>query len=108
MPLTFLAVALKSLVGMVLVREQREKNPKSVRSVEITKHRNDVFRLLTTVIPGQTAEVPEIIKVNLQRFINSFPADDAQWQAIRQSLGAIADTPENYLRVFNSHFQLEQ
>ena len=46
--------------------------------------------------------------VGSQRFINSFPADDAQWQAIRQSLGAIADTPENYLRVFNSHFQLEQ
>ena len=90
------------------LREQREKDPKSVRSEEITKHRNDVFRLLTTVIPGQAAEVPEIIKVNLQRFINSFPADDAQWQAIRQSLGAIADTPENYLRVFNSHFQLEQ
>ena len=90
------------------LREQRDKDPKSVRSEEITKHRNDVFRLLTTVIPGQTAEVPEIIKVNLQRFINSFPANDAQWQAIRQSLGAIADTPENYLRVFNTHFQLEQ
>ena len=90
------------------LKEQREKDPKSVRGKEITKHRNDVFRLLATVIPGLTAEVPETIKLNLQRFINSFPADDAQWQAIRQSLGNIADTPENYLRVFNTHFQLKQ
>ena len=55
-----------------------------------------------TIVPSVSAEIKE----NLQRFIEMFPADDPQWRAIRQSLGAVADTPENYLQVFKSHFAL--
>ena len=89
------------------LREQKDKDSKSVRGEEITKHRNDVFRLLSTVIPDDVVEIPSEIKNNLQRFIEMFPTDDPQWSSIRQSIGAVAGTPESYLRVFESHFGLK-
>ena len=93
-------------VAFLNLKDQKDKEPSSVRGEEISKHRNDVFRLLTTVVPDDVAEVSAEIKENLQRFIEMFPAEDSQWRAIRQSLGAVADTPENYLQVFKSHFAL--
>lgn len=64
--------------------------PKSVRSEVISKHRNDVFRLLTTVVPDEVVDVSTEIKENLKRFIEVFSIDNPQWVAIRQSLGSIA------------------
>ena len=93
-------------VAFLNLKDQKDKEPSSVRGEEISKHRNDVFRLLTTVVPDDVAEVSAEIKENLQRFIEMFPAEDSQWRAIRQSLGAVADTPENYLQIFKSHFAL--
>ena len=89
------------------LKEQKEKDAQSVRSEDINKHRNDVFRLLSTVNPTQIAVLPSAIKENLMHFIKMFPSDNQQWMAIRQSMGAIADTPENYLKTFKSHFGLE-
>ena len=89
------------------LREQKEKDIQSVRSDEMNKHRNDVFRLLSIVAPSTIEDIPSAIKENLQHFIEMFPPDTREWEAIRQSLRTVADTPENYLQRFKSHFGLK-
>ncbi len=67
----------------------------------------EIFMFLSTINQTQIATIPSAIKENLLSFIEMFPLDEPQWTAIRQSMGAIADTPENYLRTFRFHFGLE-
>lgn len=101
------ALIIFKAIAYLNLKAQKDKDPQSVRSEEISKHRNDVFRLLTTVVPDEVVDVSTEIKENLKRFIEVFSIDNPQWVAIRQSLGSIAGTPENYLQVFKSHFDLD-
>lgn len=85
---------------------QKADNPASVRSSDLLKHRNDIFRLLGTLEGTSKAGIPEMIRENQQEFIELFPVDHPEWNAIIQSQGALADTVENYRRKFIDFFGL--
>ena len=93
-------IALKACAFLNLSAE-REKDPGSVRSEDIRKHRNDIFRVLAAIEPTARIEVPRKIADDLQRFLAAFPPDKPEWRDIRQSLGGPSMAPEQqifYLR----------
>ena len=86
--------------------KQKSEAPQSVRSDDIHKHRNDVFRLLTTVSPTSFASVPDEIAQDLLHFIEMFPLDSSEWHDITQSLN-LQDSAKNTLHQrYRSFFQL--
>jgi hypothetical protein len=53
---------------------------------DIGKHRNDAFRLAAT-LPGEPGpQLPTAIKVDLARFLRSFPEESPEWELILASL----------------------
>jgi hypothetical protein len=65
---------------------ERKERGEKVDSKDIAKHRNDVFRLAGT-LPGEAG--PELavgIRADMTRFLNAFPADSPDWQAILASI----------------------
>lgn len=85
--------------------KQKADDPESVRTDDIHKHRNDVFRLLMAIFPDATADVPAEILPDLQAFIGCFPIPHPEWKDITNSLGlseTMADTlQKRYLSYFN-------
>jgi hypothetical protein len=93
-------------VACVNLIKQKSEAPQSVRSDDIHKHRNDVFRLLMTVLPEATANVPDDIAQDLHHFIEYFPLNNPEWHDITQSIG-VEDLAKNTLRQrYLSFFQL--
>ena len=86
----------KSIACMNLIK-QKSETPQSVRSDDIHKHRNDVFRLLTTVFPDSSASIPDTIVQDLRNFIEYFSLDSTEWHDITQSLN-LQDTAKTVLR----------
>lgn len=77
-------IPLKSRAWLDLTR--RQAAGEAVDSKNITKHRNDVFRLAAT-LPGQPGpELPTAITDDLAGFLDAFPMASEQWGAILASL----------------------
>lgn len=77
-------IPLKALAWHNLTRDKA--SGVEVDSKNITKHRNDVFRLAGT-LPGQPGpELPKSITEELDRFLHSFPEDSPDWPSILASL----------------------
>lgn len=66
---------------------QSENNPASIRHDDLRKHRNDVFRLLGTLIGESETNLPNQIRADLRKFIQIFSEENPEWKAIFQSLG---------------------
>ncbi len=95
----------KSAAYLKLLK-QKADDPESVRSDEIHKHRNDVFRLLMSIFPDATADVPAEILPDLHAFIECFPIPHTEWEAITNSLG-LPETMAGTLRKrYISYFKL--
>ena len=57
-----------------------------IDSAQISKHRNDVFRLAGT-LPGEPGpELPKAIIVDLVSFLDRFPEDSPEWESILASI----------------------
>jgi len=54
---------------------ERRDSGEKVDEKDIKKHKNDVFRLFQVIEPGQRITLPEKIKGDLQRFLDSVIAD---------------------------------
>ncbi len=77
-------IPLKAHAWLNLV--QRRKAGAEVDSQNISKHRNDVFRLAAT-LPGEAGpEVPNPIKGDLVSFLEAFPENNEAWPSILASL----------------------
>jgi len=77
-------IPLKSKAWLDLTR--RKSVGESVDSKNITKHRNDVFRLAAT-LPGEPGrELPPTITADLVSFLAAFPVGSEEWHAILASL----------------------
>ncbi len=77
-------IPLKSKAWLDLVR--RKSAGEAVDSKNITKHRNDVFRLAAT-LPGEPGpELPAVITADLARFLAAFPVVADDWGPILASL----------------------
>ena len=87
------------------LKEEKANNPTRIRTSDITKHRNDVFRLISSISPDERVDLPESIRTRMAEFRASFPLSNVEaWDAITQSQGAFSDTPENYLSRFSGLF----
>lgn len=84
----------------------RERNSASVRSEDLNKHRNDVFRLLGSMPEDSHFELPAPIRRRTAEFAGIFGTDSEDWDAIRASVGALALTPEAYAERLTRFFGL--
>jgi hypothetical protein len=100
-------VAFKSSAYLSLLSD-REQNPALVRSEDLNKHRNDVFRLVSVMSGDVRFELPHVIKERLANFLTLFPADSEEWGAIRSSIGAMALSPEVYIKRIKEIFSLDE
>lgn len=57
-----------------------------VKGDDIKKHRNDVFRLAATLPEDPADPLPEEISSDVIEFLQSFPPDNPDWDAIQQSI----------------------
>lgn len=65
---------------------RRKAEGQKIDSRDITKHRNDVFRLVET-LPGEPGPpLPATITDDLARFLRSFLQDSPEWKSILMSL----------------------
>ena len=77
-------IPLKSKAWLDLTR--RKAAGETVDAKNITKHRNDVFRLAAT-LPGEPGpEMPTTITADLVRFLADFPEASEDWGSILASL----------------------
>jgi len=58
---------------------------------DITKHRNDVFRLYRTLVPDARFALPEALRDDLAAFLATLPADRPGWRSIQD---AVKDLPD--------------
>jgi hypothetical protein len=68
---------------------KRKADGAEIDTKNITKHRNDVFRLAGTLPGGPGPELPESIKRDLVAFLSVFSENSPEWPAI---LAAIKNT----------------
>ena len=69
------------------LKQRRENGDTSVRTNDIKKHRNDVFRLYLTLTPADEFEIPPDIAEDLRNFLGSLPVSSSDWDAIKKSVG---------------------
>lgn len=88
------------------LKRQHDLQPMVIRSHDLKKHRNDVFRLLATLPPDIRPALPAEIMATLHEFIRSFPEDSTEWPAIIQALGLPGLATESLRRFFVTIFAL--
>jgi hypothetical protein len=95
------ASAWSNLTASVVSGEQ-------VDSRDITKHRNDIFRL-AGILTGASVELAPSIVSELSRFLRTFPEDSPEWPgiltAIRPTLGG-GITPSDLISTIQSYYRL--
>ncbi len=64
---------------------RRSEGDRNVRGEDIRKHRNDVFRLSTTLAAAERFELPVQLAADLTKFLGSL--QDKDWPAIRSAVG---------------------
>jgi hypothetical protein len=96
-------IPLKSKAWLDLTR--RKSVGESVDSKNITKHRNDVFRLAAT-LPGEPGrKLPPTITADLVSFLAAFPVGSEEWHAIlaslKEGIGVMrAETLRNAVQIY--------
>ncbi len=71
------------------LKARRDGDDRRVRGADIRKHRNDVFALAQTIAPDDRYPLPDELKGDLVAFLETLPADSADWQAISQSVQVV-------------------
>lgn len=85
----------------------RKANGESVRSEEITKHKNDIFRIISTYTGEDRIEVPETIKADLRTFLIMVEKDGLETGALSKNLGLSVEISfEQFVNQFKNLFEL--
>ena len=79
-------IPLKAYAWLDLTR--RLSQGEQIDSRKIKKHRSDVFRLALTLPETSGPELPEEIRADVRRFLDSFPVTSLEWGEISRSLAA--------------------
>jgi len=104
--LTMDALVVFKSAAYLNLREERENGARQVRSEDMNKHRNDVFRLLGTMVDDVVVEVPDPIRIRMGEFLSMFPPESGDWDAIRAAIGPTAVSPQAYVEKYRSLFGL--
>jgi hypothetical protein len=84
-------IPLKARAWLDLTRRRAAGQP--VDSGDITKHRNDVFRLVLVLTEDGHTDLPATVKAELQAFADAHPADSMDWGSILTSLKTTVKRP---------------
>ena len=100
-------IALKAKAWLDL--SQRRSSGQKVDRRDIDKHRNDVFRLTVLLVGGENYKLPPEIAEELRTFLESFPIDSPDWQAISAALKAsgITTSPDRLIQTLRDYFVIE-
>ena len=104
--LTVEALVVFKCAAYLNLRADRERDPASVRSEDLNKHRNDVFRLLGSLPEESRFDLPEPIRRRTAEFAALFAADSEEWDAIRAAVGALALEPRTYAERLTAFYGL--
>ena len=106
---TFALIPLKARAWINLTRS--EATGEQVDSRNITKHRNDIFKLASILPGGSALLLPASISSDLKQFLESFPIDSPEWSgilaALKPTLGG-SIKPEELRSAIQNFFQLER
>ncbi len=83
-------IPLKAYAWLDLTR--RLSQGEQIDSRKIKKHRSDVFRLALTLPATPGLQLPEEIRADVTRFLESFPVTSPEWEEISRSLAATVRT----------------
>lgn len=99
-------IPLKARAYLDLVR-RKEDGDARIKTADIKKHRYDVFRMYRTLAPAERHKLPDLLKTDLARFLETLPEQSEEWTNIRKAVGA-ADlpVPAEVLRQLIEIFQL--
>jgi len=100
-------IALKAKAWLDL--SQRRSSGQKVDRRDIDKHRNDVFRLTVLLAGDENYKLPPEIAEELRTFLESFPIDSPDWQAISAALKAsgITTSPDRLIQTLRDYFVIE-
>lgn len=80
---------------------QRRNNGESIKGDDIKKHRNDVFRLAHILAVGESVVIPKCILGDLLKFLDEFPADGKDWDAIISSVRNTVSQPMTHADILD-------
>lgn len=72
---------------------ERRNNGEAIKGDDIKKHRNDVFRLAHILAVGESVSIPESVLVDLRHFLDEFPINGNDWDAIISSVKNTVSQP---------------
>lgn len=100
-------IPLKAYAWLDLTR--RLSQGEQIDSRKIKKHRSDVFRLALTLPATSGPELPEEIRADVRRFLESFPVTSPEWGEISRSLAATVGAsvdPTEIIAAIAAYFRL--
>lgn len=105
--LTLEALAVFKSSAYLNLLEEREKDSSKVRSEDLNKHRNDVFRIIGAMPADIVVDLPEEIKLRMKSFIDLFAPTSVEWEGILASIGSNNPlAPTDYQARFKEIFGL--
>lgn len=87
--------------------ERSAAGDNNVKSDDIRKHRNDVFRLLLGIPAARRFQTPPALRADLARFVAKFPPDAEDWTAIRHAVKNLPADTVAIIAQLRANFQLE-
>jgi hypothetical protein len=88
---------------------ERKKKGESIDEEDVRKHMKDVFKLAAT-LTDPVCILHDVIKGDLQQFVDSFPEESIEWKAIMTSMGESGMPgikPEDIIGTLVQHFKLK-
>lgn len=85
---------------------KRKAIGQEVRSVDISKHKNDVIRLTATLTPNVVIPIPDIVKQDLREYINTIRKEKPDIKQLLKDQGAANTTLEQIIEQLEITFML--
>ena len=84
-------IPLKAKAWLDLTK-RREEGDETVKTTDIKKHRNDIFRLLIAMPRSDRVSLPTPLQGDLRAFLRSLPADEETWKSIESAVQSTSGT----------------
>lgn len=85
---------------------KRKEEGHEVQDDDITKHKKDIIRLTATLTPGIIVTAPQIVKTDLQQYIEILRAENPDIKRLLKNQGMADITIDQIIEQLNSTFDL--
>ena len=83
---------------------ERRARGETVKSTDVKKHKNDVFRLYQIIDPEALPEIPEVVKTDMATFLERIGAEEVDLKALRVRTGDL----ESILADLRTLYRIDQ